>query len=206
MRRSESLWVEREKEAEAGSRGPGLLADFWSRVGRNQRRVVEARYCSLRSTWVVMAKGIGRGTAPHWLCECILFCSSDFEWILHTLMFICVYWVVVNNFRMCLFCICITWLVTIDICRRVFMDVEHLRCRDRQLLLELSFWTLLYFLKLSDSNYAFSALTLLVGRQEGHPACKKQSGGVWCGYLSGARCRLAYGPADATATHCLLLQ
>jgi len=25
---------------------------------------------------------------------------------------------------------------------------------------------------------AFSALTLLVGRQEGHPACKKQSGGM----------------------------
>jgi len=25
---------------------------------------------------------------------------------------------------------------------------------------------------------AFSALTLLVGRQEGHPACKKFSGGV----------------------------
>ena len=25
------------------------------------------------------------------------------------------------------------------------------------------------------------------------------------GYLSGARCRLAYGPADATATYCLLL-
>ena len=30
--------------------------------------------------------------------------------------------------------------------------------------------------------------------------------GYWHGYLSGARCRLAYGPADATATHCLLLQ
>jgi len=30
--------------------------------------------------------------------------------------------------------------------------------------------------------------------------------GCWHGYLSGARCRLAYGPADATATHCLLLQ
>ena len=28
----------------------------------------------------------------------------------------------------------------------------------------------------------------------------------WRGYLSGARRRLAYGPADATATHCLLLQ
>ena len=30
---------------------------------------------------------------------------------------------------------------------------------------------------------AFSALTLLVGRQEGHPACKKLSGGCWHGYL-----------------------
>jgi len=30
--------------------------------------------------------------------------------------------------------------------------------------------------------------------------------GCWHGYLSWARCRLAYGPADATATHCLLLQ
>ena len=28
----------------------------------------------------------------------------------------------------------------------------------------------------------------------------------WRGYQSGAMCRLAYGPADATATHCLLLQ
>ena len=49
---------------------------------------------------------------------------------------------------------------------------------------------------------AFSALALLVGRQEGQPACKKLSGGVLV-WLSGARCRLAYGPADATATHCL---
>ena len=43
------------------------------------------------------------------------------------------------------------------------------------------------------------ALTLLVGRQEGHPACKNRVVGCWCGCLSGARCRLAYGPADATA-------
>jgi len=28
------------------------------------------------------------------------------------------------------------------------------------------------------NDKAFSALTLLVGRQEGHPACKKLSGGV----------------------------
>ena len=26
----------------------------------------------------------------------------------------------------------------------------------------------------------------------------------WRGYLSGARCKLAHGPANATATHCLL--
>jgi len=49
-------------------------------------------------------------------------------------------------------------------------------------------------------------LPCMVGCQEGHPACKKLVVGCWCGYLSEARCRLAYGPADATATHCLLLQ
>jgi len=29
-----------------------------------------------------------------------------------------------------------------------------------------------------NSSFAFSALTLLVGQQEGHPACKKVSDGV----------------------------
>jgi len=28
----------------------------------------------------------------------------------------------------------------------------------------------------------------------------------WHGYLSGVRCRFVYGPADPTATQCLLLQ
>ena len=44
-------------------------------------------------------------------------------------------------------------------------------------------------------------LTLLVGRQEEHPACKKLSDEVlvWLS-VSGARCGLfAYGPVDATA-------
>jgi len=45
---------------------------------------------------------------------------------------------------------------------------------------------------------AFSALKLLVGWQEGHPTCKKLE---WWG--AGARYRLAYVPAEATATHCL---
>jgi len=53
---------------------------------------------------------------------------------------------------------------------------------------------------------AFSALTLLVWRQEGHMACKKLSGGVLAWYLSVARRRFAYHSADVTATHYLLLQ
>ena len=63
---------------------------------------------------------------------------------------------------------------------------------------------LLFIYNKSSQNFAFSALTLLVGWQEGHPGCKKLSGGVlvW----SGARCRLAYDPDDATATYYLLLQ
>jgi len=32
--------------------------------------------------------------------------------------------------------------------------------------------------ELCDALSAFSALTLLVGQQEGHPACKNPSGGV----------------------------
>ena len=55
---------------------------------------------------------------------------------------------------------------------------------------------------------AFSAMTLLVGCQEEHPACKNWLMRCWCGYLSGSRCGLfAYGPADATAIlkpYCLL--
>ena len=65
-------------------------------------------------------------------------------------------------------------------------------------------WLVLHkYISLAASCTAFSALTLLVGRQEGHTACNKLSGGV---LAIRARCRLAYGPADATATHCLLLQ
>jgi len=42
----------------------------------------------------------------------------------------------------------------------------------------------LYRVLLHCIECAFSALTLLVGRQEGHPACKKQSGGVLAYCLS----------------------
>ena len=46
-----------------------------------------------------------------------------------------------------------------------------------------------------------------LGARKGIRPVKNRVVGCWRGYLSGARCRLfAYGPADATATHCLLLQ
>ena len=62
-----------------------------------------------------------------------------------------------------------------------------------------------YKIRLNLTYFSFSALTLLVGRQEGHPAFKKTEcrdvGVVVC-----MGCRLAYSPADTTATHYLLLQ
>jgi len=45
-----------------------------------------------------------------------------------------------------------------------------------------------------------------LGSRKGIRPVKNWVVGCWHGYLSGARCRLAYGPADATATHSLLLQ
>ena len=45
-----------------------------------------------------------------------------------------------------------------------------------------------------------------LGGRKGIRSVKNWAVGCWRGYLSGARCRLAYSPADATATHCLLLQ
>jgi len=57
-------------------------------------------------------------------------------------------------------------------------------------------------------HIAFSVVTLLVGRQLGHPACKKVSGEVlaWLSVWSKVQTCNAYGPADATDIHCLLLQ
>jgi len=45
-----------------------------------------------------------------------------------------------------------------------------------------------------------------LGVRKGIRPVKNWVVGCWRGYLSGARCRLAYGPADSTATPCLLLQ
>jgi len=45
-----------------------------------------------------------------------------------------------------------------------------------------------------------------LGSKKGIWPVKNWVVGCWHGYMSGSRCRFAYGPADATATHCLLLQ
>jgi len=47
--------------------------------------------------------------------------------------------------------------------------------------------------------------TCWLGSRKGIRPVKKLSGGMLA-WLSAMRCRLAYGPANATATHCLLLQ
>ena len=65
---------------------------------------------------------------------------------------------------------------------------------------------LLVLVHISVFFLTFSALMLLVGWQKGHPVCKKLSGGVPAWLSVWSECRLAYGPADATATHSLLLQ
>jgi len=63
----------------------------------------------------------------------------------------------------------------------------------------------LYF-EFHDTDMSFSTLMLLVGLQEGQPACRNWVVWCWRSYLSGARCKFTYGPADATATHYFLLQ
>jgi len=56
-------------------------------------------------------------------------------------------------------------------------------------------------------NYSIIVLwSCWLGGRKGIRPVKNWVVGCWRGCLSGARCRLAYGPADATTTHCLLLQ
>jgi len=56
-------------------------------------------------------------------------------------------------------------------------------------------------------KFTFGALMRLVGRQEGHLACKKLSGGVlaWLSVWSEVQTCI-WSTANATATHYLLLQ
>jgi len=91
--------------------------------------------------------------------------------------------------------------------RRISLNYVRLRLFDRQTLhITATHYqcTVTVCFSLPQNSIRIFALTLLVGSHEVHPARKKLSGGVlaWLSVWS----RLAYGPADATATHCLLLQ
>ena len=68
--------------------------------------------------------------------------------------------------------------------------------------LYVSSWFILSFEVL---HYAIELWRCWLGSRKGIQPVKNWVVGCRHGYLSGARCRLAYGPADATATHCLLL-
>jgi len=82
-------------------------------------------------------------------------------------------------------CICMSHLVTLS--QYVDSKIMGARCTCK--------------IKYTDISVLWPcALTLLIGWQEGHPACKNRVMGCWHGYLSGARCRLAYGPAGATVS------
>ena len=56
------------------------------------------------------------------------------------------------------------------------------------------------------TNYQLVLWWCWLGNRKGIRPVKNWVVGCWRGYLSGTRCRFAYGQADATATHCLLLQ
>ena len=59
-------------------------------------------------------------------------------------------------------------------------SVFYVGCKTTQYMVDgkITVLTVLFTHTDGTAGSAFSALTLLVGRQEGHPACKKLSGGV----------------------------
>ena len=77
-------------------------------------------------------------------------------------------------------------------------------------------WFLLSSLSTTTISWKYYFIVLLIaplvrwrcwlGGRKGIRSVKNWVVMCWRGYLSGARCRLAYGTTDATATHCLLLQ
>ena len=62
------------------------------------------------------------------------------------------------------------------------------------------------YLQINTSHLLSVLWRCWLGGRKGIRPVKNWVVGCWHGCLSGARCRLAHGPADATATHCLLLQ
>ena len=78
------------------------------------------------------------------------------------------------------------WILTFGV-----FDISHVSCEvffyitllaSSAVCTQYCIWVCEILICLSNYMYiAFSALMLLVGRQEGHPACKKTVVGCWCG-------------------------
>jgi len=90
------------------------------------------------------------------------------------------------------------WLVADS--RFVFLRNDKEKCSCCKM------WILFIFFQVFNTHVPSVLWRCWLGGRKGIQPVKKLSGGCWHGYLSGARCRLAYVRADATATHCLLLQ
>ena len=116
----------------------------------------------------------------------------------------------IRNSLLQIYCIIRHWMKFENRLRFDRIMVMTLMCRllAHPFSAKLLFGNYFYFSYAIVSNLLPSVLwrCWLGGRKGIRPVKKLRVVGCWCGYLSGARCRLAYGPADATATHCLLLQ
>jgi len=85
-------------------------------------------------------------------------------------------------------------------------NVDLFTCLCAPLLLKSAFSFVIYS-QVCSLQYVPSVLwRCWLGGSKGIRPVKNRVVGCWGGYLPGAKCRLAYGPDDATATHCLLLQ
>jgi len=110
--------------------------------------------------------------AVKWLCVCVCVCVC----LSLCLSVTCHYCIETAEQIKLIFCM----QVSLNLCYAVILEIGVLPFTKKK---------------------AFSALTLLVGWQEGHLACKNWVVRYWHGFLSGARCKwFAYGPADGTAT------
>jgi len=102
---------------------------------------------------------------------------------------------------------CYTVLTHLPWIRDIFREAVHLEAEKKNpFFTNKSFSTQCNFTKFSTLIVSSVLWCCWLGSRKGIQPVKNWVVGCWCGYLSGARCRLSHGPADVTATHCLLLQ
>ena len=93
-----------------------------------------------------------------------------------------------------------------DGCKHPALHTTH--CMQWQKLFRIFLLPLTYQMQLLSNAVCLPSVLwrCWLGGRKGIRPVKNWVVRCWRGYPSEARCRLAYGPADATATHCLSLQ